>query len=145
MGAQEEKGKKEIPPPMHGWRRDVLEALSTVAASAPWAGWERTDVHRVVLCGCPAPRCPRSSTARGGQCRGSLHHWHRTCTLVSHAPTLLCATKSPCLLPPKLEPRVWAPQCMSAANSPFFISLSSELSYVSSYSLEQFEFNLAGD
>ena len=22
MGAQEEKGKKEIPPPMHGWRRD---------------------------------------------------------------------------------------------------------------------------
>lgn len=67
----------------------VLEALSAVAASAPSAGWERTDLHRVVLCCCPAPPCPPSSSARGGQRHGSLHRWHTPCTLANRAPTLL--------------------------------------------------------
>jgi len=67
----------------------ALEALSAGATSSPSTGWERTDLPRVIPCGCPARCGPPSSLAGGGQCRGSLCHWHMTCPLASCAPTLL--------------------------------------------------------
>lgn len=96
-----------------------------------------------------AQSCPLSRAALQAALQGNVSvvvsaPQHTTCTSAS-LHQHLCATKSQCLLSPKLEPRVRAPQCISTANSTLFIPLSSELSYVSSCSLEQFEFNLAGD
>lgn len=91
---------------------------------------------------CPLSCAALQAALQGGESQSeSLHHSTQLVPWHQH----LWAAKSQCLMSPKLETRVWAPQCISAAKSTLLISLSSELSYVSSCSLEQFEFNLASD
>lgn len=117
MGAQEEKDKKEIPPPLHGWRRD---GAWSVLCGCRLCSLSRVGKERLAQ-SCPLLLFfPMLPSEQHGRSQVSVLGLCTTGTQLAPWPTVhqhFCAKKSRCLVPPKLERRVWAPRCMSAANS----------------------------